>query len=181
MMPEICRETGMTSNVARRHVNIIKKMGLVKEISDVRNRSKKILVATDFEPNSEITGGTWYHDGELDTEAIGAACRRCQAQVKKHGSATAKMIHEGIHSAEPRAGYDEAKVREILKAMVLDKEIDEVISSGATWYRLAERQQGGMMEAIPCGVCPRIDECSPEGIISPNTYEYYQKWLQMDF
>ncbi|GJM98026.1 hypothetical protein PR202_ga15000 [Eleusine coracana subsp. coracana] len=97
------------------------------------------------------------------------------AQVKKRGSATAKMVHEGIRSDEPSAGYEEAKVREILSAMVLDKDLDEVARGGVTWYRVAERQQGGVMEAIPCGVCPRVDECSP------NTCVYYKTWLQLDF
>ncbi|GJN38771.1 hypothetical protein PR202_gb27842 [Eleusine coracana subsp. coracana] len=181
MMPEVCREAGMVSSTARRHVNVLKKAQLVKEISDVRNRSKKILVASDFEPASEIGGGAWYHDGRLDVDAVGDARRRCMAQVKKRGSATAKMVHEGIRSDEPGAGYDEAKVSEILSAMVLDKDLDESARGGATWYQVAERQQGGVMEAIPCGVCPRVDECSPEGVVSLNTCVYYKTWLQLDF
>ncbi|GJM98025.1 hypothetical protein PR202_ga14999 [Eleusine coracana subsp. coracana] len=36
MMPELCRETGMVSSTARRHVNVLKKAQLVKEICDAR-------------------------------------------------------------------------------------------------------------------------------------------------
>ena len=164
---------------------------LVKEVSDVRHRSRKIFMATDFQPSDEITGGTWYHDGRLDTDAVSAVRRRCQAQVEKLGAATAQMIHNGILRDDPRAGYTIDKIRDILKTMVLDKVLEEVkstgegefaaVRSGLMCYRLAGAAQGGMMEGIPCGVCPRIDECTPEGVISPRTCVYYNKWLQMDF
>jgi DNA-directed RNA polymerase III subunit RPC6 len=177
LLTEVRKQTGLSANTARKHANALKNIDLVKQICDVRNRNKKIFVASDFEPASEITGGAWYNDGHLDTDAIAAARSRCLAQVKKHGAATATMIHEGIQTDDPRAGYDEAKVREILGTMVLERELEEFSNAGSdkqTWYRVAEKDPGGAMEAIPCGVCPRIGECSPEAIVSPSTCVYYR-------
>ncbi|XP_062229169.1 uncharacterized protein LOC133926984 [Phragmites australis] len=190
-MQEVRKMTGLGPNVATKHARTLMAQGLLKEVSDVRHRSKKIFMATDFQPSSEITGGAWYHDGRLDTDAVAAARRRCLAQVEKLGAATAQMIHHGIERDEPSAGYAMDKIKDILRTMALDKVLEEVkstgegefaaVRSGTMCYRVAGIAQGGMMEGIPCGVCPRIDECSPEGVISPNTCVYYKKWLQMDF
>lgn len=191
-MLDIRKKLLMAPNVATKVVRTLVASGLLKEVSDVRHRSRKIFMATDFQPSAEITGGTWYHDGRLDTDAVTTARRCCQAQVQRLGAATAQMIHQGILKEDPRAGYTIDKVRDIIKTMVLDKVLEEVKSTGAgdfsavragtMCYRLVTgAPQGGMMEGIPCGVCPRIHECSPEGIISPSTCVYYKKWLQMDF
>lgn len=29
----------------------------------------------------------------------------------------------------------------------------------------------------PCGICPVINECTPDGAISPATCIYFDKWL----
>lgn len=34
------------------------------------------------------------------------------------------------------------------------------------------------LTGIPCGACPVLSLCSPHGIISPKTCEYYQQWLK---
>jgi DNA-directed RNA polymerase III subunit RPC6 len=191
-MLDIRKKLLMGPNIATKVVRSLVGRRLLKEVSDVRHRSRKIFMATDFQPSAEITGGTWYHDGRLDTDAVTTARRCCQAQVERLGAATAQMIHHGILKDDPRAGYTIDKIRDIIKTMVLDKVLEEVkstgtgeftaVRAGTMCYRLVTgAPQGGMMEAIPCGVCPRIDECSPEGVISPSTCVYYYKWLQMDF
>jgi DNA-directed RNA polymerase III subunit RPC6 len=190
-MLEVRKQLNISPNVATKVARTLVQHGLLKEVSDVRHRSRKIFMATDFQPSDEITGGTWYHDGRLDTDAVSAVRRRCQAQVEKLGPANVQMIYNGILRDDPKAGYTIDKVRDIVKTMVLDKVLEEVkstgegdfagVRSGTICYCLAGAAQGGMMEGIPCGVCPRIDECSPDGVISPSTCVYYKKWLQMDF
>ncbi|CAL5053643.1 unnamed protein product [Urochloa decumbens] len=188
---DVRKKLNISPNIATKVVRTLVTHHLLKEVSDVRHRSRKIFMATDFQPSDEITGGTWYHDGKLDTDAVSAVRRRCQAQVEKLGAATVQMIHNGILRDDPKAGYTIDKIRDIVRTMVLDKVLEEVkstgegefaaVRSGTMCYRLAGAAQGGMMEGIPCGVCPRIDECSPDGVISPSTCVYYKKWLQMDF
>ncbi|KAL6603857.1 hypothetical protein ACP70R_044218 [Stipagrostis hirtigluma subsp. patula] len=190
-LQDVRNATGLGPNVASKHARTLLSRGLLKEVLDVRHRGKKIYMAVHFEPSTEITGGTWYHAGKLDTDAVAAARRRCLAQVEKLGAATADMVHHGIERDEPGTGYALDKIRDILRTMVLDKVLEEVkstgegefaaVRSGRMCYKVAEAIQGGMMEGIPCGVCPRIHECSPEGVISPNTCVYYKKWLVLDF
>ena len=181
--------TGLSSSAGGSQLRDLVGLGVLKEVQDVRNRRRKLYMATEFRPSDEVSGGTWYHDGRVDADAIAAARRRCLAQVKRFGAATADTIRRaGIARDEPAgAGYAMDRIADVLRIMVLDKSLEEVrstgegefagVSRGEMCYREPEKQQpGGMMEAIPCGVCPVIDDCSPEGVISPSTCVYYQKW-----
>ncbi|KAL6839490.1 hypothetical protein ACP4OV_030760 [Aristida adscensionis] len=182
---------GLSAGAAARHTRSLAAKGLLKEVPDARHRRRKTFMATDFMPSAEITGGTWYHAGRLDADAVAAARRRCLAQVERLGAATAEMVHHGVGRDEPAAGYALDEVRDVLRTMVLDKVVEEAestgvgefaaVESGRMCYKVAGGVQGGMMEGMPCGVCPRIDECSPEGVISPSTCVYYHKWLRLDF
>ena len=33
------------------------------------------------------------------------------------------------------------------------------------------------LSAMPCGVCPVFEDCTPGGVISPATCVYIDKWL----
>jgi len=186
-MLDIRKKLLMGPNIATKVVRTLVTQGLIKEVSDVRHRSRKIFMATDFQPSAEITGGTWYHDGRLHTDAV-TARRCCQAQVERLGAATVQMIHHGILKDDPRARYTIDKIRDIIKTMVLEEvkstgtgEFTALRASTMCYRQVTGAPQGGTMEGILCGVCPRIDVCSPEGVISPSTCVYYKKWLQMDF
>ncbi|KAF7096949.1 hypothetical protein CFC21_098829 [Triticum aestivum] len=143
--------------------------GILKEVTDVRPRGKKVFMDFSMEPSPEITGGTWYHNGQLHTDTVAAVRRR----------------------EDPSGGYAIDQIRDVLQTMALDRVLEEcrstgegefsAVRAGRVCYRRGGAPQGGMMDGIPCGVCPRIDECSPDGVISPTTCVYYKKWLQMDF
>ncbi|RCV22462.1 hypothetical protein SETIT_4G222800v2 [Setaria italica] len=181
--------TGLSTDTGHNQARSLVKLRVLKEVQDVHNRRRNLYMAIEFRPSDEVSGGTWYHEGRVDAGAIAAARRRCLALVKRLGAATADMIHEGVRRDDPGTG---GKIADILRTMVLDKTLEEVSSTGegefaavrrgAMSYREPGKQHpGGMMEGIPCGVCPMIDDCSPEGVISPSTCVYYQKWLELDF
>jgi DNA-directed RNA polymerase III subunit RPC6 len=189
---DIRNATGLSADAGGKQARSLVGLGVLKVVPDVRNRRRSLFMAVEFKPSDEVTDGTWYHEGKVDAGAIAAARRRCLAQVKRLGAATADMIHEGVRRCEPGAGYTADKIADILRTMVLDNTLEEVRSTGegefaavrrgTMCYREPGKQHpGGMMEEIPCGVCPMIDDCSPEGIISPSTCVYYQKWLKLDF
>ncbi|CAN6207327.1 unnamed protein product [Urochloa humidicola] len=189
--------TGLGADAGRNQARSLVRLGVVKEVQDVRRnrRRNKLYMAAEFTPSDEVSGGAWYHEGRVDKHAVAAARRRCLAQVRRHGGvASAEMIHAGVGRDEPAgaAGFDMGGVEDILRTMVLDRSLEEVTSTGEGEFAAVGRgtmcyrepgkmQPEGMMEGIPCGVCPMIDDCSPEGVISPGTCVYYQKWLQMDF
>uniref|UniRef100_A0A0D9WRV7 RNA polymerase III subunit C6 n=1 Tax=Leersia perrieri TaxID=77586 RepID=A0A0D9WRV7_9ORYZ len=191
---EIRTRTRMQPNTLSRHLRSLTSAtkGVLKVVNSVHKRAEKMYMDARIDPSPEITGGTWYRDGQLDSDAVAAARRRCRDQIDRLGGvATADAIFAGIGRDCPSTAYSIEQIRDILRTMALDMELEEVRSTGVgefsdlragrVCYRRGGAPQGGMMEGIPCGVCPRVDECSPDGVISPKTCVYYKKWLQMDF
>jgi len=41
-------------------------------------------------------------------------------------------------------------------------------------------EMDGFLTEFPCGMCPLMDRCSENGIISPQTCVYFTKWLEFE-
>lgn len=170
---------------------------LIKLVVNIQNKAKKHYMAAEFEPSPEITGGNWYSAGNLDTDYINSLKDMSSKIIRKLKVTTAEGLFDFITKNKlSHVDCSSQQIREILKSMVLDNTILEVKSTGLgeyysipvgdICYRINvtggdSKTGGATMASIPCGVCPRISQCTPDGIISPSTCVYYKKWLSVDF
>ncbi|KAI0491853.1 hypothetical protein KFK09_026114 [Dendrobium nobile] len=189
------KETGLSNNAVTKALKSLQSKGFIKDVVNIHNKAKKIYMAVEFEPSKEISGGTWYSEGSLDLEFITILREQCRLHVERLKVATLENVWQFIRDSKVfYIDFSLQQIKEIMSAMVLDKELEELISSGVgdffhiragrECYRSLKGRDGpkeGFFSAVPCGVCPRINECSPDGIISPNTCVYYQKWLGLDY
>ncbi|KAJ0446053.1 putative RNA polymerase Rpc34, winged helix-like DNA-binding domain superfamily [Helianthus annuus] len=149
-------ETNLTDAAINKCIKNLLNSSHIKEVVHVQQKGRKHYIAAEFEPSKEITGGSWYANRLTNTE--------CTSQ----------------------------QVSEILRSMVLDNMIIDVKSTGLGEYHsipvgqvcyrcppgdLNKGPKTGALVSIPCGICPRIRECTPDGLISPTTCVYYTKWL----
>lgn len=186
------RETNLPEPVVNKALKILQGRNLIKEVVNVKSKGRKHYMATEFQPSKEVTGGSWYVDGNLDIQYIRGLRESCLKIIKKWKVATTDGISEFItRNKITKADCTRQQIEEILSSMVLDNEIIEVKSTGlgeyhsipigSDCYRAASGMglgvKIGAMASIPCGVCPRINQCTPDGIISPKTCIYYEKWL----
>ncbi|XP_072982256.1 uncharacterized protein [Typha latifolia] len=194
LIADIRKETNLPSAIVRKALKSLQSKNLVKDVVNVHNKIQKIYMAVEFEPSREITGGTWYSDGNLNMDFISDVRNKCLAQITKLRVTTIEGIWKGIQRSEgSKMEISLQQIVEIVQALVLDKEVDEVKSSGVgefaavpvgkICYKKSERAASnvGALAMLPCGVCPRISECTPDGVISPKTCVYYNKWLQLEF
>ncbi|GAB4829111.1 hypothetical protein Ancab_018774 [Ancistrocladus abbreviatus] len=166
---------------------------MIKEVVNIQNKGRNVLIAAEFEPSVELTGGEWYNNGTLDTGFIESLRRLCLTQIRKMKVATAKEIQGFINDTKVfKVDVSTNQINQILHCLVLDNEILETKSTGSgdfsripirtVCYTSTGRGQvagpkSRHMAAIPCGACPRINYCTPDGVISPSTCVYYTKWL----
>ncbi|KMT09970.1 hypothetical protein BVRB_5g121860 [Beta vulgaris subsp. vulgaris] len=161
---------------------------LIKEVPNVQAKAKKRLMAIEFEPSTELTGGVWYQDGLLNEDLIKGLKKFCLYRLSKRKIATADGIR---HEIKSHKGVEMSveQVKEILDNLVLEKEISRLKGNGigelasfpinADCYKFKpQNTKVGAFAVIPCGVCPRINHCAPDGIISPISCTYYSKWLE---
>ncbi|XP_076912896.1 uncharacterized protein LOC143571322 [Bidens hawaiensis] len=191
---------GQETNLPKVIINkCIKKLTDLSKITKIKHAQVKgdHFIATEFKPSDAVTGGVWFDDeGNLDTNYIDqlkeAFLRIFQNKLKV---TTAEGLYELImkHDLLINIKCTSQQVSELLGLMVLENSIIEVKSSGlgeyysipvgTVCYRLPDENinQGlktGGLASVPCGVCPRIRDCTPGGLISPATCVYYTKWLE---
>lgn len=189
------RETGLQTTVVTKTLKSLQNKNLIKDVVNIHNKGRKIYMAVEFEPSKEISGGTWYSDGSLDTDFIMILREQCLKHIERLQVATMENIYKSIQESRVfKVECTMQQIVEIVNAMVLDKEIEELkstgigdfskVQSGKNCYRSLKGREGpkiGFLSSIPCGVCPRISECTPDGIISPKTCVYFNKWLKLEF
>ncbi|KAK9924411.1 hypothetical protein M0R45_032778 [Rubus argutus] len=107
--------------------------------------------------------------------------KKCVMIINKNEGASLKEILAAVESKKLlQVKLTPKDMKEILEALVLD---NEIMKAGEDCYKCCKKGTRGepnlaSMASIPCGVCPRINQCTPDGIISPNTCEYFKKWLE---
>ncbi|XP_010519479.1 PREDICTED: probable DNA-directed RNA polymerase III subunit rpc6 [Tarenaya hassleriana] len=191
---ELKTATGILDNIVTRSLNSLKTKNLIKEVQNINNKGFKHFMAVEFEPSKEITGGDWYTDGNLNMTFIENLKEICVKLLKR--PRTKVMTLEGMWKDISKATpVSEKQIEEILENLLLDNEVMKVMSNGLedfavagiaigkVCYKLTRKHGGGnevrfgALASIPCGACPQISDCTPDGVISPQTCVYYQKWL----
>ncbi|GAB2280243.1 hypothetical protein Dimus_014886 [Dionaea muscipula] len=176
--------------------NCIKKLnaiGKIKEVVNVHCKSKSRLMAMDIEPSTKLTGGVWYdNEGKLDKALIKSLNRVCLEHIRVSSTSSAGEIYSFIKVKQAfNIEVSLEQINEVLNSMVLDNLIIEQKSTGfgefakipieTLCYKIntsiSEQGPTGAMALIPCGVCPQINHCTPDGVISPVTCPYFTKWL----
>ncbi|KAK4267321.1 hypothetical protein QN277_024116 [Acacia crassicarpa] len=191
---EMKEETNLPDNVVRKALASLQVKKLIKEVVNCQNKAKKHYIASEFKPSKEITGGDWYSEGNLDKDFIEIVKDVFLKIIFIQKVATVDGILEWVKKNHAfHVELTSHQIEEILQALVLDDQIIEMestgfgefasVPAGRVCYRCKNKRgpkgepKIGAMASIPCGVCPRISSCTPDGIISPRTCVYYQKWL----
>ncbi|CAK7339083.1 unnamed protein product [Dovyalis caffra] len=193
---DVKKEAKLPDNVVNKSLKALLVKNLIKEVVNIQNKGRKHFMATEFEPSKEISGGTWYLEGSLDREFIEALKQLCKEQIRLSGVATLEEVTDSINRRQAfNVGMTKQQIEEIMRTLVLDNAIMEVKSNGmgefasipfgkVCYKRIGKgglrgepKAEAGALASIPCGVCPRISYCTPDGIISPKTCVYFKKWL----
>lgn len=126
------RETRLTNTAAvTKALKSLQAKNFIKEVVNIHNKGKKFYMAVEFEPSKEISGGSWYADGSLDLEFIRVLREQCRKHVGNLKIATIENVWQAIRdSGIFRTECTMQQIKEIMGAMVLDKEIQELTSSG---------------------------------------------------
>ncbi|KAL9676273.1 hypothetical protein QQ045_004486 [Rhodiola kirilowii] len=165
----------------------------VKEVADFQNKGKKTYMAVEFKPSNELTGGYFYEKGKLDKDRIEDLNRLCMEAVSKMGGVGRK---EDITNEVNRRGGQEyeipsAEIEKLVDNLWLSDELIRtkstgegefiIIPKGDVCYKLPRKNMvpnTSAFASIPCGVCPHMSICTPDGLVSPSNCVYFDKWLE---
>mmetsp|Transcript_8655 Transcript_8655/g.23255 ORF Transcript_8655/g.23255 Transcript_8655/m.23255 type:complete len:285 (-) Transcript_8655:628-1482(-) len=156
---------------------------LVKSVKNVNNPSRKVYMAYELEPSRELTGGAWYTENQFDAAFIDALRDACMQFIQRKGNTTLREIGEFIASKKfAKVDLRDEDIHSIIQTLVYDGRVDTV----ADEFDEEDHYTPIMhpvppvtaFTSIPCGVCPVFSECRDDGVVSPATCEYFDKWLE---
>lgn len=188
------KETNLPDKVFNAALKTLQAKKLIQEVVNVQSKGRKHYIATEFEPSKELTGGAWYSEGKLDKDYINLVKDQFAKMIYQQKVATLEGIADAIRKTKIfKTEFTKQQTEEIVRDLVLDNRVMEVKSTGMGEFasiqigKVCYKCKGkggtrgetkvGAMASIPCGVCPRISQCTPDGIISPSTCVYFAKWL----
>eukprot|EP00250_Pteridium_aquilinum_P028806 c3786_g1_i1 orf=667-1548(-) len=185
------RSTNLQQPQVAKAIKNLEARNLIKAVKSIASKGKKVYMLAELKPSKELTGGAWYTDQVFDSEFINVMKQQCVQFVLKQGLASVENIADAVR----KSGITKEELRvkdfkQLMDMLVLDGEVEETVSTGAgpfaafppdtVLYRSSQSRlsETSAFTSIPCGVCPVLHECTDDGLISPKTCVYYQKWLK---
>ncbi|KAF6256768.1 RNA polymerase Rpc34 subunit-domain-containing protein [Scenedesmus sp. NREL 46B-D3] len=177
--------TGVWTRDLKVRTNLSQPQSLIKSVKNVNNPSRKLYMLFELEPSREITGGAWYTDRQLDREFIEVLRETCFKLVERSESphiCLADIAHFVKDKGLSRIELREEDFLTIMETLIADGRIESIESADEgepERYRTAVLAVPAStpFTAIPCGVCPVMDQCCEGSQISPQTCVYYSTWL----
>lgn len=182
---DLKRRTNLQQPQINKALKNLEGRSLVKAVKTVTNKNRKVYMLFELTPSREVTGGAWYTEQDYDAEFVDVVKQQCLQFITKQGLADLEAIADAIRKSgitQVELGLEEFK--QIMDTLVLDGDVEETMG-GATYssetvcYRVAKSRipETSALTNIPCGICPVLHECSPGGLISPETCVYFNDWL----
>jgi len=180
------------------------KLQLIKEVKSVHNRNRKVFMLIDLEPSKEVSGGTWYKDGEFNSSWIETLREHCLAHLEKNPGRPASLadLHRYVMQHPAPQVPTEDDINSIMKTLELDEDVSSIVSQNGqkvfmkkrkgafaahfdlfaarlpNFMQPMEQVTGSMV--VPCLCCPLRNECKAGGRVCPEKCEYLTRWLQRD-
>lgn len=184
------QRTNLPQTKITKILKLLEERGLVKSIKSIQNASRKVYMLSTLEPAKEITGGPWYGNDQQPDRAFIETIRDVASKfVARQGPVSVRevalFIDESGVSSQP---LQEEDVASILNTLCYDLVLEKTTmnENGISIEKFIQCHMpiptNTSLTKIPCGVCPVFTECHEGGLVSPESCEYYAKWLdQIDF
>lgn len=178
------RELRIRSNLSTPQITkVIKTLEnrkLIKSVTSINSKNKKVYMRYDLDPSREITGGAWYTNAEFDSEFIQQLNDTCYIIICKKGFMTVEEVATELRKTNiTRVELNLDDIQMILDTLIYDGKVEEIQLKGRRAYKpskLSIPKNG--YTTIPCGMCPVASLCSDEGDITPLKCKYYKAWLE---
>ncbi|KAJ2723058.1 34-kDa subunit of RNA polymerase III (C) [Coemansia sp. Benny D115] len=97
------QKTNLLQGVINRCLKGLEQKALIKSVKSVKHPTRKLYMLIEITPSSDITGGPWYTDQEMDTDFIDQLARQCYQYIYANSfpSRGQKTIYSANHTGYP--------------------------------------------------------------------------------
>ena len=157
-------------------------------------------------PDPSLTGGTWYSDQEFEEEFVRILNEQCarllderleESLQKFPNDPYLRRTSSFMSSVELVALINEMgiatvsltvqDIESILYTLICDGKIEKMTVASTVLGESGSKQNlyrsvkpiidSAPIIRNPCGICPVFNDCHDEGLITPKTCIYLNKWL----
>ncbi|VDO29427.1 unnamed protein product [Haemonchus placei] len=185
--------SGLSQIQLRKVLKSLEQKKLIKNIKAV-GTTKKCYMLYDLEPDTSLTGGTFYSDQQLDAELIHTLVNVCIGYIhSRRKQATDNhpddfSMQKELSCVRPQEIADFILEKRVLNVTITVEDVERILEV-AILDGAIERRPDGKVRAtssttqpsplvtVPCSTCPVVDDCSSGHVISPQTCRYMAEWL----
>ena len=185
MPKDLQRHTGMNTVKLNKTLKDMETRKLVKCVCPVGQKTKKLWMLAELEPAQDISGGSFYVAGKLDSAMIEDHRERILDYITaRKAGVSLDDIHSYItdDAGDNRSFQDLGK---IVHTLVLDRMVACQVNPGGKQVYLRRSVIGiascETIEQVPCIACPVSQRCVPGGDVAPETCQFMQKWLSLSW
>lgn len=164
-------------------LNKLEKRDLIKSAKGINLKNKKIWFDSRVELSEDVSGGIFYKNGDYDKELIEALYAATLDYIQAQGTANKNQLIVALKSLNlTRKDLTDANIQKIIDLLVFDDKIQEITNKHnptnpiyklSNWDLCIKEPE---FVNTPCGTCPIINQCKPQGIISPINCIYFEEW-----
>jgi len=174
---------------------------IIKEVKSIQNKNRKVFMLYDVEPALEVSGGSWYHDGEFAASWVEQLRQRCQQYLEANNgkAVTLQDVHSHVSMSPGVSVPSEQDIEHIMRTLELDEFVYAVQASGQMIYTVRKSGTSGhsfdifagrlpshLLETqvdqpglvVPCLSCHLQNECQIGARVCPEKCNYLTEWLK---
>lgn len=172
---------------------------IIKAVKSVAAHKKKVYMLFNLEPDSTLTGGSWYSGEDFESEFVDVLNQQCYryllelklSKESEKGTKKAPLVFVNSISSSPKevckfitdlkisnVALSEDDIKTILDTLVYDGKVERKRNAGGDFtYRAVEPlvSMGGVT-VVPCAVCPVIQRCHENSFVTSIKCPYIQEW-----
>ncbi|KAJ1667815.1 34-kDa subunit of RNA polymerase III (C) [Coemansia sp. RSA 1813] len=108
------QKTNLLQGVITRCLKVLEQRALIKSVKSVKHPTRKLYMLINVDPSSDVTGGPWYTDQEMDTDFIDQLARQCYQFIYAHSFPrhNPKAVYSANHTGYPTSSQIKRFIRE---------------------------------------------------------------------
>ncbi|KAJ2506428.1 34-kDa subunit of RNA polymerase III (C) [Coemansia sp. RSA 2049] len=137
------QKTNLLQGVITRCLKVLEQRALIKSVKSVKHPTRKLYMLINVDPSSDVTGGPWYTDQEMDSDFIDQLARQCYQFIYAHSFPrhNTKAVYSANHTGYPTSSQikrfihenritnvdlSTANIEELLTMLVYDGKVERV-------------------------------------------------------
>eukprot|EP00633_Aureoumbra_lagunensis_P005761 CAMPEP_0197319580 /NCGR_PEP_ID=MMETSP0891-20130614/55520_1 /TAXON_ID=44058 ORGANISM="Aureoumbra lagunensis, Strain CCMP1510" /NCGR_SAMPLE_ID=MMETSP0891 /ASSEMBLY_ACC=CAM_ASM_000534 /LENGTH=302 /DNA_ID=CAMNT_0042810591 /DNA_START=84 /DNA_END=992 /DNA_ORIENTATION=- len=183
---DIKNATSLQQQTLNKTLKLLETRKFVKIVKSVQQKTKKLYMAFELEPTRDISGGPWYTDQEFDTEFVTEIQKVIMQFIKQKKIASAIEVDAMLKSIKAfKVHLEFEDVQLVINSLIFDNKIERYYQNpfddASIKYKAVTEELSigaSFPKTVPCATCPVRSRCSSNGLISPDTCIYFDRWLE---